>query len=66
MRCALSPNRFNAGTWLFPDSREYSFILEIDFEETSDQDVAESRILLESMVKKLRSDAVELAFLMPE
>ena len=66
LRCALSPNRFNAGTWLFPDSREYSFILEIDFEETSDQDVAESRIHLESMVKKLRSDAVELAFLMPE
>lgn len=64
--CALSPNRFKAGTWLFPDSQDYPFILEIDLDDESAEDAKDSRAFLEGMMRALRADAVEVTFLMPE
>lgn len=66
LRCCLSPNRFNAGTWRFPDSPECSFILELNFEDEDPENAEESRELIEKLSKTLDSDALDVTLLMPE
>lgn len=66
VRCSLSPNRFNAGTWLFPDSPECPFILEIDLEDEDPEGAEESRQLIEKLIKNLGTDSLEVTLLMPE
>ncbi len=72
----LSPNRFNAGTWRFPDSPECSFILEInlgdddissdDPDDEASETVERSRAIIEGIIQKLHSDSVQAICVMPE